>query len=57
MDSNKIGQSEQEYHGMTTKELICDNIIKYKEIFNQLLRRTGGVFDVIKSAVKWIRYM
>jgi hypothetical protein len=57
MDSNKIGQSEQECHDMTTKELICDNIIKYKEMFNQLLRKTGGVFDVIKSAVKWIRYM
>ena len=57
MDSNKIGQSEQECHDMTTKALICDNIIKYKEIFNQILRKLGDAYDVIKGVVKWIRYM
>ena len=57
MDSNEIRQSEQEYHDMTTKDLICDNIIKYKEKFNQFLRKMEDVYHAVKSVVKWIRYM
>jgi hypothetical protein len=57
MDSNEIRQSEQECHGMTTNDIICDYIIKGREKFIQFLKRMENVYDAVKSVVRWIRYM
>ena len=57
MDSNEVRQSEQECHDVTTKDIICDYIIKYREKFIEFLKGMENVYDAVKSVVRWIRYM